>query len=396
MEYKNSYLHTSLNNVNQALEKEFDIENLGLLNGVAGAVLFYYEYYTLTKEKRYKKLGSDLLDHILTNLGSLPGHSFGDGLAGICWLLNYLTKEKHVAVQTALIDSVDLLLQENMRHDLRSKSFGYPNGILGIGTYFTEKTELNLSASYCLTQIILALENNCIEDEFGIHWPDLDSDNNGMICSEYGLTNNVSNVLVLLVRFYRLGILQKSAIKMINGVIKNLLCNISYLKTGPEEPRPTTCGKNEIIHFSRLARHFRDLKDFLAIASANQVLRDVTLEKKLDEFLLNVALKTDYIGEGTTENGIYYGSAGAALLYQQFFRYTGSDICSHAANYWHYETAKSFSKEEQQDLNHSPLGNPNKLSVSNSSLISGTVGIGLSLIGAIKGESPWMRMLLVH
>lgn len=80
---------------NTLIVYSYHIENNGLTNGKAGAMLFLYRYAARTGHKGYEQFAGELLDYIMKMALSLPP-DFENGLAGVGWAVSRLLSEGHV------------------------------------------------------------------------------------------------------------------------------------------------------------------------------------------------------------------------------------------------------------------------------------------------------------
>jgi lantibiotic modifying enzyme len=85
--------------INKIKESLWDIkqERLGLLNGKMGIALFFYYYSNIFKDKKSEQFADALLDELYESLmkqGKLTLLTFGNGLAGIGWCLEYFVNHR--------------------------------------------------------------------------------------------------------------------------------------------------------------------------------------------------------------------------------------------------------------------------------------------------------------
>lgn len=76
------------------------MSDLGLLSGKMGVCIFFYRYARYTGIKRYDDFAGELLDEIYGETGTGIARDFENGLAGICWGIEYLSRNNFVYADT--------------------------------------------------------------------------------------------------------------------------------------------------------------------------------------------------------------------------------------------------------------------------------------------------------
>ncbi len=89
------------------------LSDLGLLSGKMGVCIFFYRYARHTGITRYADFAGELLDEIYAEINTGITKDFGSGLAGICWGIEYLTREGFVEADAdEILCDMDPLIQE--------------------------------------------------------------------------------------------------------------------------------------------------------------------------------------------------------------------------------------------------------------------------------------------
>lgn len=110
-----------------------EINNYGLFDGKAGLAIFLYKYAQLYKDNNVRELADVFLNDICNDIGNIEAIDFANGLTGIGWMLEYLSQNNLVAINTnPLLNNWDhsLFLIPSQRLgvlDLNSQLFG--NGL---------------------------------------------------------------------------------------------------------------------------------------------------------------------------------------------------------------------------------------------------------------------------
>lgn len=108
--------------------------NLGLLNGKMGTVLFFMHYARYEKNKRYERFAGELIDEIYDGIHIAYPQGFGDGLAGIAWGMEYLVRNGFVKAEPdELLGDLDARILE--RNVGRISDDSLENGLRGLAYY---------------------------------------------------------------------------------------------------------------------------------------------------------------------------------------------------------------------------------------------------------------------
>lgn len=120
--------------INRLLLESSMIQDIGLLHGKTGIMLFFMHYYRFTSNVLYEDVASELLDEITNNLNEASPINFESGLCGIGWAINYLIAKNFVEG-----DSLDICEDINnkiMETDPRRLTdYSLENGLGGILLY---------------------------------------------------------------------------------------------------------------------------------------------------------------------------------------------------------------------------------------------------------------------
>ncbi len=114
------------------------INNIGLLHGKMGIVLFFYIYSRFTKNRLFENYANNLVDEIYKQINVRSSIDFENGLAGIAWGVKYLIDNKYVVGDTCLIlKSLDSRIQEwDVR---RIKDYSLKTGLKGLAYYIISR-----------------------------------------------------------------------------------------------------------------------------------------------------------------------------------------------------------------------------------------------------------------
>lgn len=145
-------LHGSFNN------------NLGLLNGKMGIIIFFYHLSKYTGKKIFGDFAGEMIDEIYTEIHDHYPSNFENGLSGIAWGIEYLIQEKFVeADSNEVLEDLDKMIFE---WDVRKVSdFSLETGLGGIVHYVIarcigkSKEEIIIPTDY-ISDLIIAFGKN--------------------------------------------------------------------------------------------------------------------------------------------------------------------------------------------------------------------------------------------
>jgi len=100
--------------------------------------------------------------------------------------------------------------------------------------------------------------------------------------------------------------------------------------------------------------------------------------------------------ESVQDAGLCHGSSGLALVFARLWQHTGENSCLDAARFWIRRTIR-FSMPDQIDQPLSMTAVRNReLSFSDATLLTGSIGVNLAVLGATTTHDPgWDEILLL-
>lgn len=163
---------------NFVMNLDIDKIPIGLFSGKMGICIYFYHQAQLSKSKEYEKFAEKLLDSIYSQVHSEMPIDIENGLAGICYGINYLIEENFVKgnVNTILKELDDRIFKSlNFIHLSNNSNMQIENPriILGVLYYFSIRLENNKLASserYSFKSIIIKainkIESTSLQDKF--------------------------------------------------------------------------------------------------------------------------------------------------------------------------------------------------------------------------------------
>lgn len=116
------------------------IQDLGLMYGKMGIILFFFEYGKYTACDVYTSIGEELIDDILGKVSSRLSFNFDSGLAGIGWGIEYLLQNHFIeSADNDIFEEIDrAIMLINLR---RLDNNTLDTGIEGIYYYISARMQ---------------------------------------------------------------------------------------------------------------------------------------------------------------------------------------------------------------------------------------------------------------
>lgn len=119
----------------------YHVNNIGLLNGKTGIILFFYRYAKYTKNEYYSDFAGNMLDDVLKASGTIS-NDFENGLTGIAWTVNYLLKKDMVE------GNINYILQDVDRKVFSQIICNPEISVFGHALYLLERLKDNETSTY--------------------------------------------------------------------------------------------------------------------------------------------------------------------------------------------------------------------------------------------------------
>ena len=119
------------------------IDNLGLMHGKMGIVIYFFHLASETKSQMYEDYAEELIDEIYEEISIHTLCDFENGLAGIGWGIEYLVKKGFIDADTnVVLEEID----KQINHEITYHApfdIGVLNGISGYILYFISRLSYN-------------------------------------------------------------------------------------------------------------------------------------------------------------------------------------------------------------------------------------------------------------
>ena len=109
-------------------------DDIGLLHGKTGIVIFFYHYARYTEKRIYNDFAEELIEEIYKEINVSTPLNFKDGLCGIAWGIGYLIQNDFIeADPDEVLEDLDKRIMEwDVRH---ISDCSLETGLTGIACY---------------------------------------------------------------------------------------------------------------------------------------------------------------------------------------------------------------------------------------------------------------------
>ena len=396
-----NYIHRVENKAHEIAEAlaETRAEGEGLMGGAAGLACFYAYYADYSRNPSYKELSMNMMERSINPPDGHRGrYSLSDGLAGICWTIDHLIKNKLYDFDAAdIFTNVDSLLYEGMMLEIREGHYDYLHGALGIALYFLRDAE-NEEYRSNLGEVVRELRHLAITDTDGsIKWNSVLDGDTGLQGVNLSLSHGMASIIIILSKIMEAGIEESHCADMILGGLRY----IEKQKFNPEEylsSFPSWGVENmEELKSSRLAWCYGDLGIALACIKASQQMKNTTYQLDGVDLLMRSSRRKDLIENSVHDAGICHGASGSALIYNIMYQQTGRKSLSEASLYW-LDVCLNMAYHEDGLAGYKAWYHPEYGGwKTNAGLLEGVAGIGLMLLSFVSlREANWAKSLLIN
>lgn len=377
--------------LNKKLNKRND---LSLMGGYIGELLFYYSYCKHNEKTDYKieERVVYILNKIITsiNRGYLYP-TYSDGLAGIRWGIHFLNEHGFIEIEEDdSFDKIDEYLYKEMINFISVGNFDYLHGAMGIAIYFLGEVKKNKKYDEYVKDFIKQLLSKSVILNNGIAWRNYSPKNNG---DEFnlGLSHGIPSIINFLSKCTTEEVLIKETSSYLNGAVKFIM--ESKLK---QKSVSIFSNFNSDIKPSRLAWCYGDLGIASSIWQAGIALYNEKWKEDAIQIMLHNTCRRDLETNGVHDAGLCHGTAGIAHIFNRFYKETKLKEFDDARWYWleqtlnfatHDKGLAGFKNWQGKEGWQNDYG-----------LLEGVAGIGLMLLGFLSNDIEdldWDRVLLL-
>ena len=369
--------------------------NLGLLNGLAGKLLFLWQL-SLYDESLVDEDGfAKKLEFLQENLNQVVGYApFSAGLLGIGWLIEYMNQSQMGEYDVELCQEIDEILLQGLCAGEWRGEIEMVLGLGGYAIYAARRREL-MTKSKFFDRILNFYEQSAtsISGDM-VSWSQpyesvyrLDKQNEFVQEYNLGLAHGVPGIIAALLPILDCEQLRDRAESLISKSCNWLLYQQQdFKKYGSYFSTLTSTNK-----LSRLGWCYGDLTIALTLCRSGVTLNRSCLTEKGIEIGLHSASR-DPKSSIIKDAAICHGSVGLYLIFKKLYKVTGIVEFEFASSKWLDYTLSLFEDYGLTGLNK--FISSGKL-VENSGFLEGYAGIGLCLLSALSDEDEWTDCLLL-
>jgi lantibiotic modifying enzyme len=368
--------------------------NVGLMGGNSGEVLFwaYYSKYMGLKREKSVLILSSIFDEI--NKGyHFP--TFSTGLSGVGWLVEHLSKNKFISINTdKTIGDMDEFLYPQMLDLIRDGNFDYLHGALGIGLYYIERYPNPKTTKY-LIKLVDELERLSINVSGGIAWETVVVQDSNLRGFNLSLSHGIASIIVFLCRVNELGIQKNKTYELISKAIFFLL-NSKCRQSINTYQFPAWVGQTNHPIGGRLAWCYNDLGIATALWQAGMILKNKNWKQEGLNVLFPLTKITNKNEAGVRDAGLCHGASGIAHTFNRMYNYTNNNAFKNSALFWFEECLKLATFHDglagYKVYRDAKFGGWQNVY----GYLEGISGIGLALISAVSNiDANWDRSILL-
>lgn len=360
------------------------LASFGVGTGKSGTILFNCHYAAFTGEVRYYNRALVELEQVLALLNPQTykadfGSNFYQELSELGELLCYLGRHGHLDWDSEpLLRKIDTIQEERLALHLASANLERRRGALGVGAYFLRRAPHSAAARYqlgVLLDAMVALRQG--NEEAGYYW----------LChviaeprAYTGLSHGSGMIMSFLADLHAAGIRPDECARLLyyagRWVLGTRIDPERFISTFP-----IWAGKVE--ETNNLCLIYGDLGTAYALLRAATILDHEEYRAAAVAAARRTTTRVSAADTHIRDASIYYGAAGAYLLYDAIHQQTGDEAFAQAAHYWlaripglatHPNDYLGFSPQFYRTYKAAQLG-----------FGFGVVGIGLTLLQALSG-----------
>ncbi|MBQ4812678.1 lanthionine synthetase C family protein [Pseudoalteromonas luteoviolacea] len=373
------------------------VQQNGLLSGVAGQLLFLFNTYQFDQSLVDEAVFSDLLELLQDQLTD-QSFELSNGLAGQAWVLEYFNQADEEDYDPQLLDDVDELFTQALDHDPWPGEIEMVLGLCGYAPYAARRAKFSKQHKLYNT-IVTGLESTATYFENGhIAWSQpaqsvyrFDTDDREKPEFNLGLAHGVPGMIAALLPAHTIPSLNTRVTKLLSGACDWLIAHQNA--SGKENTRRScygSCAGSD--EHSRLGWCYGDLTIAMILARAGKALDRPSYVDHALEVALH-ACKRDAEDGFINDAGVCHGFVGLALIFKLL-----DDLMPHPelkarSVYWVEYSLDKFRQEGIQAL-YSYNG-IDKKHVEDFGFLMGYSGIGCALISLLNNDSSWTECLLM-
>jgi lantibiotic modifying enzyme len=373
--------------------------NIGIMGGKAGIVLFLFYYARMTREEKYVDFAHQLINEMFDEINNEASiHTLAGGLAGVGWMMEHLVQNDFVEADTdEILESLDPFLHKAMIYDIEQGNYDFLHGALGCGAYFYSRLAKKESEGYLheLVDHLDKLKQTFADKNGAIAWRSQLDPEKGTEGFNLSLSHGLASIIAFLAKLLDKQIYTEKVSPLLEGAVRYML---SYQLdiTKFQSNFPSWITDDYTPAHSRLAWCYGDLGIGSTLWQAAKSAGNKEWEDAAVKTLLHSTGRKDLKENIVIDAGLCHGSAGIGHINNRMFQQTGIVPFKETAVYWLEQTLKMATYQDgyagykvwHTERYGGWLAEPG--------LLEGIAGIGLMMISMISDIEPrWDRCLFL-
>jgi lantibiotic biosynthesis protein len=311
------------------------LPTFGVAQGQGGAILFNCHYAAFTGEERYYDLARQQLQQVLGQLNPAAYRSYGgtryfQELAELGGLLDYLIRHGHLDWDAEpLLRQFDELLEGRLQHFLALKNLEIVNGALSAGQYFLRRAPRSARARRNLSMLLDALQATQEGDETGGYYWTCHLIKEPRVYT--GFSHGSAMVINFVAGVYEAGHERDKCVRLLHYASRFVLgTRMDPARYGSSIP--LWRGREEFT--INLCLIYGDPSTAYALIRAAKLLGNAEDLAEATRIALLTTRPEAPQSPFPDDASVYYGAAGAYLVYAALHRQTGEPAFAAAASRW--------------------------------------------------------------
>ncbi len=373
--------------------------NIGLMGGTSGIALFLFHYSQYFEKEQPSDYACNLIEEIFEKIENGETYpTFAGGLAGLGWLIEHLSQNDFLELDTnETISVLDDFLYQYMINEIKQSNYDYLHNAGGVALYFLSRKSNPQSKKYLEEYVNILAEHSEIDHQ-SLKWKSeiLGKEDERIKVYNLSLSHGMASIVAILSKILKQGINKSKTEQLLKGAINYILSNqFDINKSLSYFPSSITLNGDKGTQ-SRLAWCYGDLGVSVALWNASKVLKDKELEHKANEILLHASRRRDLKENFVVDAGLCHGTAGIGHIFNRMFINTGIKDFKEASGYWFNETLK-MAKFDNGLAGYKVWRTEEMGGWTNDyGFLEGIAGIGLAMLSAVSDTEPtWDESLLL-
>ncbi len=369
-------------------------DNLGLLSGLSGQLLFLFNAYHLDSNLVDERMFAEQLDHLQEKLHK-QSMELGGGLAGQAWLLEYLNQSAASDYDSELMEGIDTIFSRTLLREVWPGELEMVLGLAGYAPFIARRARYTYQGAL-YAALVRHFSDTATRFENGqITWSQPEHSRyrlakNKRQNPEYnlGLAHGVPGIIAALLPAVNIPELKLQVSELLEGSCDWLLAQQNPDKNGFACFGALAGGECN----SRLGWCYGDLSIALTVARTGKALGRPDYLARALEIALH-ASKRDARASLIYDSGLCHGFVGLMLMYQVLNQVMPHPQLEQAAKVWLDFSLKQYRKKGIEAFY--AFDSINQKHKEDFSFLTGYAGVGLAFIGILNNDTDWTDCLLL-